>query len=193
MPNAEEKSELRKKLEQYEGRIDHMYQDTKGFVTIGVGHLIKDVAAAQELDFVHRQGNRAATSEEIEADFEAVKKQSAGLFASAYKKYTKLNLPATSIDALTDKHIESFEKELQRIYGDEEFDAYPTEVRLALFDMIFNLGMPTLKNGFPSFNKAIKVKDWSTAAKESSRRDVAPARNSYVRGLFEKAANAKTS
>ena len=49
-----EKQLLRKKLNEYEGKIEHMYKDTKGFVTVGVGHLLKDLSAAQKLNFIHQ-------------------------------------------------------------------------------------------------------------------------------------------
>lgn len=35
MLTAMEKQILRKNLEKYEGRIEHMYKDTKGFITVG--------------------------------------------------------------------------------------------------------------------------------------------------------------
>ncbi|MGF1877175.1 hypothetical protein L4D77_17835 [Photobacterium frigidiphilum] len=57
MLTAMEKQILRKNLEKYEGRIEHMYKDTKGFIIVGVGHLIKDLTAAQALDFIHQTTN----------------------------------------------------------------------------------------------------------------------------------------
>ena len=41
---------------------------------------------------------------------------------------------------------------------------FPADVKLALFDMIFNLGMTKLRNGFPKFNKSVKAKDWVNAS-----------------------------
>ena len=32
----------------YEGNVPHMYLDTKGYVTVGVGHLLNDVEAAKK-------------------------------------------------------------------------------------------------------------------------------------------------
>ncbi|MFL0809743.1 MAG: hypothetical protein K6L76_04955 [Agarilytica sp.] len=192
MATTQEKKILRTALEKYEGKIEHMYLDTKGYVTVGVGHLLKDVAAAQKLNLIQQKGGKKATAADIKADYDAVKKQPMGLFAALYKQHTKLKLSAADIDALTDKHIDSFEKELNIIYGVSEFTAFPSEVRLALFDMIFNLGMPKLRNGFPTMNKHIKAKDWAAAAGESSRKGIAKARNQYVEDLFLKAAKAKT-
>ena len=189
MLTATEKATLRKKLAEYEGSIPHMYLDTKGYVTVGVGHLLTSAAAAQKLDF--RKGGKKATAAEIKTDYDTVEKQTKGKLASFYKKHTELVLAQTTIDSLTDKHIQSFEKELKRIYAD--FDKYPSEVRLALFDMIFNLGMTKLKNVFVNFTAAIKAKNWKKAATASKRAGIQPARNNYVKGLLEKAAkNAAT-
>ena len=177
----------------YEGTVEHMYLDTKGYVTVGIGHLLKDVVSAQALNFVHQADeNKKAIKEEIKTDFEEVKKQTKGKLASSYKKHTKLKLKQADIDKLTNKHIETFESELKNIYGSTEFAGYPSEVRLALFDMIFNLGMSTLKNKFKNFNKHIKAKSWASAAKESNRPDVSKARNKYVKDLLDKTAKAAT-
>ena len=35
-------TDLRKSIEDHEGRVPHAYQDHKGFWTIGVGHLIDE-------------------------------------------------------------------------------------------------------------------------------------------------------
>ena len=50
-----------------------MYLDTRSNVTVGVGQLLATVAAAQELPFVQRDTAEAATPQDIEADFNAVK------------------------------------------------------------------------------------------------------------------------
>lgn len=60
--------------------------------------------------------------------------------------------------------------------------------KLALFDMIFNLGMTNLKNRWPNFNKHIKRRDWQKAATECKRKPpVSASRNQYVRDLLQKA------
>lgn len=143
MASNNEKSVLRKKLEFYEGLVDHMYLDTKGFLTVGIGHLLPSVASAQQVDFFRRKDNIKATHNEIKTDYETVGKQRKGMLAGNYKRHAKVFLKRAAIDALTNKHIESFEKELKLVY--KAFGSFPTEVRLALFDMIFNLGMTKLK------------------------------------------------
>lgn len=49
--------------------------------------------------------------------------------------------------------------------------------------------MTDLNNKWPSFKKAVKAKDWTTAAKESDRKSpISAERNKYVKDLLEKAA-----
>jgi len=128
-----------------------------------------------------------ASKDEIEADYELLKKHPKDRLASFYKKHVKLKLSETDINTLTNKHIDSFEAELKRIFP--SFSMYPKEVRLALFDIIFNVGMTDLNNKWPYFKKAVKAKDWSKASKESKRKaPISAERNRYVKGLFEKAA-----
>jgi GH24 family phage-related lysozyme (muramidase) len=182
------KATLRSKMEKYEGRINHMYLDSKGLVTVGVGHLLKDLASAQALSF-KKSDNKPASKEEIKADYEAVKKQPTNRIASFYKKSTKLHLADADINSLTNKHIDNFESELKKIFSD--FSTFPNEVQLALFDIIFNVGMTDLNNKWPTFKKAVIDKDWATAAKESNRKaPISAERNKYVKDLFEKAAAA---
>ncbi len=190
MVSATDKATLRSKLEKYEGKVTHLYLDSKGYVTVGVGHLLKDLVSAQKLNF-KKDNNVAATKDEIKADYDSVKKQPKNRIASSYKKHVKLKLLDTDIKALTNKHIDSFEGELKKIFSG--FATYPSEVRFALFDIIFNVGMTDLNKKWPNFKKAIIAKDWTTAAKESNRKSpISAERNKYVKDLLEKAAkNAK--
>lgn len=122
---------LKRKLELYEGRVEHMYLDTKGYVTIAVGHMIPNVGAAKKLNFVHHKTNVKANEADIISEYDRVKKQVKGLPASTYRKHTKLKISNLEIESLTNQHIVSFGKELKRIYGSEQFEGFPKSVRLA--------------------------------------------------------------
>lgn len=179
-------TDLRVKLEKLEGRIDHIYLDTKGFVTVGVGHLISNAEAAKKLPFVRKDTGAKATAVEIEAEYNKVKGLPFGkrFDANSFRRHTELILPADAIDALTDSHIRTFTSELRRLYGAAAFDNFPVPVKVALYDMIFNLGMTRLKDIFPKLNRHIKNGDWAAAAEESKRTDVSLERNEYVKNLF---------
>ncbi|MGL6313454.1 hypothetical protein [Vibrio sp. WXL103] len=181
-------AKLRKKLEEYENKVNHMYRCSKGKVTIGVGHMMPNYSAAQDVPFIFRDTGRLATSKEIKEEFTLISNSDLSLDhrARAYRRHTKLIITDDVIDNLTEKHIQVFEKELKVVYGKKEFDSFPTDVKLALFDMIFNLGQTTLTNVFVNFNKHINNRDFHKAAEESNRPDVNPSRNLYVRKLLEK-------
>ncbi len=186
MLTAMEKQTLIRNLIKYEDNIPHMYLDTAGLVTVGIGNLLRTVQDAQKLPFL-TVDNKKATPEQITEDFETIKKQPKGHYAKNYKRFTKLYLKHSDILAAVNHHIDLFYRELTINYP--AFRSFPSEVKLALFDMGFNLGANGLKVKFPKMNKAISKKDWVTDAKESHRKPpVAEARNNYVKQLFEKAA-----
>ncbi len=182
------KAELRNKLEQYEGRVEHMYLDTKGFVTVGIGHMLPSAEIAKDITFVNKLTGAVATKKEIEDEFALIKSKAYGAAypARRFKSSTQLKITDSTINQLTNKHIASFESELKIIYGANEFSAYPENVKMALFDMIFNLGMSKLKSGYPKFNKYIKAKDYKNAAMESHRNGISAQRNQYVKDLLSK-------
>ena len=43
--NVNVKTEVIKNTEKFEGRVPHLYLDTRGLVTVGIGHLISNKAA----------------------------------------------------------------------------------------------------------------------------------------------------
>ena len=175
------KNTLRNNIERYEGRVSHMYLDSRGFVTVGVGHLLSDVASAQKLPFVQADG-QAATAADIAAEFDKLAQQEGNRVASYYKQFTTLILTDAEIDNLTDKHIDSFYGELKTIY--DGFDDFPSDAKLALFDLIFNLGMTNLRKKWPKMNACVAARDWTAAADNCRRRGIADARNDYVKDLF---------
>jgi GH24 family phage-related lysozyme (muramidase) len=171
--------DFRKEIKISEGSISHMYLDTVGKVTVGVGNMLPNVAAAQKLPFIVRANGKRATSDEIKTDFETVGKQARGQVASRYQTYTKLDLPENEINTLLDTRIATFKRELKLKFPD--FDSYPITVQFALTDMAFNLGTNGVVIKFPTFTKAIKDKDWAKAAAESNRPQVNSHRNKTVK------------
>lgn len=191
MLTAAEKQTLIEKLKLYEGNIPHMYLDTEGLVTVGIGNLLRTVQDAQKLSFL-TAGGQKASKEEISTEYNAIKKLPKGQLAANYKRFAKLHLDNNAILSLVKHHIDTFYKSLSAGYPG--FTTFPSEVKLALLDMGFNLGVNGLKTKFPNMNKAIAKKDWQTAAKESHRKHpVSEARNNYVKELLEKAAQSSST
>lgn len=166
-----------------------MYLDTRGFVTTGIGHLIVNAQRATELDFVHVSSGKRATKAEISKEFARIKQLPYGhkYAAGFYRQHARLILSEHAMHTMTQQHIESFERELWAIYGKETFEALPDNAKLALFDMIFNLGMPKLKNTFIKFNQHILTGNYRLAARECRRKGISDSRNQYVKSLLENA------
>jgi GH24 family phage-related lysozyme (muramidase) len=169
-----------------EGNVSHMYLDTTGNVTVGIGNMLPDASAACALAFRNRTTGNKASAAEITADFRTVSAQPDSRPARFYRPFTKLDLPDVEINQLFRERVSGFQQELRGSYSD--YDSYPSSVQLALLDMAFNLGTGGLKNKWPKLNKAIDEENWATAALESFRPGASPSRNSAVRGLFEAAA-----
>jgi len=174
-------------MQQHEGNVPHMYLDSEGYVTIGIGSLVSSVSVAQKLPFVHDKTHKKTTASEIKTEFRNVLKQKKlspiKYKALFYKRFTHLILTQNMIDNLLMSQLANFYKELKRLYA--KFDTYPLEVKLALFDLIFNLGMTKLRKKFPKFNRAILAGDWKKAANESHRkRLISTLRNNYVKNLL---------
>jgi len=169
-----------------EGNIPHMYLDTAGKVTVGIGNLISNAAYACTLSFVNRTTSKAATRQEITADFDAVSKQPRGLAAPKYRPFTALDMPSPAIDLLFQGRVQEFQRLLKIQYP--QYDSYPQSAQLALLDMGFNLGVSGLKNTWPKLNQAIDKQDWKSASTNCFRPQVNAVRNAEVKRLFEKAA-----
>ncbi len=172
-------------FKKWEGDIEHMYLDTVGVVTVGVGAALLAVADATALAFVVRAGGAAATTAQITTDYDEVKKQTKGQLAATYKQYTKCDLPQAKRDELLLTKIRGFDARLKARLPD--FASYPDPAQLGLLEMIYNLGESGLFDKFPSFIKAVKAKDWTTASSECNRIGPSKARNDATKALFTKA------
>jgi hypothetical protein len=98
----------------FEGNVPHMYVDTKGFVTVGIGNMLPNVKAAQALAFANRTTKNPATGAEIATDFETVAKQPKAKAARWYRQFTALDLPDVEINRLFQNRIQDFRGQLRR-------------------------------------------------------------------------------
>ncbi len=172
---------ITKDFSRWEGRIAHMYLDTKNLVTVGIGKMLPDVKAAQALPFVVRGTSSAASPAQIAEDFTSVKKQPAAMLAKSYRPFTKLDLPDKAIDDLLLAELVIFEGQLKANFAG--YDNYPEPARRALLDMIYNLGLAGLLT-FKNLKKAVESANWRTAAAECHRNGPSQQRNDWTHDLF---------
>lgn len=166
-------------LKNHEGFKNEMYRDTKGNVTVGIGHMLPNVAAALAMPFtrthhlVHGHGDsndveRVATHDEITSAFNNAK-------APGVYNPSQVHLSDQAVVSDCVALVERDRVTLRSMYPD--FDHFPNSVKTAAHDMIFNLGEGNLKSKFPRFNEAMRRQDWATAAVESHRTGISDARN----------------
>ncbi len=148
---------------QFEGRVEWMYLDVKGLVTIGVGNLIDPLSAALGLPFVHRVDGSPASRDEIGAEWTALKDNSslAQKGHLACKPLTKLVLTDPAIDDLVRGRLDQNEVLLRQPFPD--WDSWPADAQLGVLSMAWAMGA-----GFPAewpkFTTACKARDWPGAS-----------------------------
>ncbi|GAB3028413.1 hypothetical protein GCM10027285_08370 [Oleiagrimonas citrea] len=203
------------KLKTYEGDSPWMYIDTTGHVTVGIGDNLeskgssKTESEAEALPFYicDRKTNKScicdathkcakATKQQIKDGLAAVQKEtqpaacktdtSQCYTVNHYKSISDLRLKESDREQFVEDKLGDFHGDLVKQFPD--FDTYPSRVQAAMYDMIYNLGAAGLKK-FKKFAKAVKAKDWKTAAAESKRGGVQQSRNDYVKNLLMEAYN----
>jgi GH24 family phage-related lysozyme (muramidase) len=164
-------------LKSFEGCVPWMYRDTVGRVTVGVGLMLPNAAAACALPF--QAVGAAATAEQIAAEFERVEAMEMGKLPSFYRAAGSLVLPEPVIDQKLSAVLAGFEATLRaRLAG---YDALPDGVKMALLDMAYNLGPEGLLKGYPKMIRAVETGAWAEAAEESARGGINAARNAWTR------------
>ena len=165
-------------LKSFEGCVPWMYRDTAGRVTVGVGLMLPDAAAACALPFQAAEG-AAATAEQIAAEFARVEAMAMGRLPSFYRAAGSLELPQAAIDEKLSAVLAGFEATLrEKLAG---YDALPDGVKMALLDMAYNLGPEGLLKGYPKMIHAVETGAWAEAAAESARGGINAARNAWTR------------
>ena len=187
--SARVRQQVVRKLEAYEGRVNHFYLDSVGKVTVGVGHLIATRSAVAGFDMRVGSGGTVATLTEKHDEYDRVAAQPSGYRAAHYRAVTRLEMSDAEISRLRDHHFFFNDTATTEIYTrrngyPDDFDDLPELVQMALFDLVFNLGATRLRSVFLNLDRAIRAGDWQRAATEAHRPQVSAARNLYVRQLF---------
>jgi GH24 family phage-related lysozyme (muramidase) len=168
------------KLKEFEGCVPWMYRDTVGKVTVGVGLMLPNAEAAEALPFI--LDAQPATARQIAAEFARIDAMPLGHASSFYKTPSSLELPQQTIDAKLSAVLQNFETDLRTQLP--HYDALPGTVKMALLDMIYNLGPAGLFKGFPHLIAAVKTRAWTQAAASCMRHGPAPERNAWTREQF---------
>lgn len=160
----------------FEGKIPHMYLDTAGFVTCGVGFMLPDLASAQRLSW-DKPGL-------VATDWAAVRAQPLVRPAAAYRCFTNARLTEDVIKREFQDRLALFEAAMVKALP--AWRSYPDSVRIALLDMAYNLGGAFLVK-WPKLHAAVKARAWHECARQCARHDKngpLVARNAATVALF---------
>lgn len=142
--------------------------------------MLPDARAAGSLPFL--MVDRAATAEEIAKEFGRVSAMAKGRAATFYRRSGGLILAEKAIDERLSEVLEGFEGYLRTHLGG--YDGLPDGAKLALLDMVYNLGPGRLFQEYPKLLAAVAKGDWAKAAGACLRRGPGAARNVWTKSSF---------
>lgn len=145
-----------------EGNVPHMYADSGGIVTVGIGHAIFRLQDAHKLPFVRKDTGAPATQQEIDKDYNAVV-GIANHVARYFDSLTELELSQADIDNLVQA---DFNTHIQIADAFFSLDTLPQPVQIALFDLAFQAGGNLTANEYPNLQDALRRRDWVRAGAE---------------------------
>ncbi|MEA1650953.1 hypothetical protein UAJ10_18260 [Nitrospirillum sp. BR 11164] len=193
---------IRANLARWEGEILWMYLDTEGLVTVGCGTMLPTAESAAALPFYNKNTFQAVSKSDIESAWKALaagkdeqKKASHKHAAAYYRDKTDLLIQQQTADDLLDVHINADHLHLKLIYSN--FDNFPDDAKIALFDMIYNLGAGHGKTrhhratglmAYSNMNHAVNSGNWAEAAKCCFRHGISAERNRQTAALFQNCA-----
>jgi GH24 family phage-related lysozyme (muramidase) len=179
-------------ISRHEGCCYWLYCDLKGFVTVGIGNLVRSPDHAASLPFEHDDGAQATAEEKRSAYIAVQDAFRPGLLAKSYSHLMTIRMTLDFAESLLERRLtEEFLPALARIF--HRIDSWPMEARRAVVDMAYSLGINGLVTVYPKFIAACYAKDWSACAKECHRAKPGenPAdpmtwgpRNSWTREMF---------
>lgn len=182
--------ELKARLRQHEGVVPHLYLDTLGLVTCGVGHMISNPDAMANILLVHSSGGEASLADKV-TEWYRVKRLEPARLPAYYAANTTLRMTPEAIAGLQDSDVAAFQQALRSLLSG--FDEFPESAQEALLDMAFQLGAKGLIDKFPHLVAAANVHDWQTCAAQCHRAGIQEWRNVATASLFRQAAEPPVS
>lgn len=169
----------------FEATIPWMYLDTRGNVTAAVGVMLASAADALKLPWIDVKGNPARAFDVTEG-FLRVQRMPVGRPAQHYYLETAPKLSLVEISHLLDATVATCEGELAKTF--DKYGQFPDTAKMALIDMVYNLGLTKLVREYVHFCAAVGRMDWETAAADCHRNGPSETRNEWTKQQFLDAA-----
>lgn len=160
----------------FEGVVPHLYLDSEGLMTCGVGFRVFD-----RQDLKRFPWDRLIAAQ---ADYVEVERLGPGHSLEKYHLVTAARLSQDGMRLLFDAEVWTVRSALQA-HG-WKLQNHPEVVQVAIVDIFYNCGVGAK---FPAFRAAVEARDYALAAVESHRKDVSDARNKATADLLKSAAS----
>jgi len=190
---------LWQQLKQHEGCINHMYLDSVGIVTVGVGHAIFNHNMLDGIKFIYKHNGQLACSADVKAEYNYIKTYADKNYnAKAFDKLTKLELAPNQSDKLfaadLNQAIYAVNNYLTRLKS-LQFFTIPQPAMHAMVSMTFNMGHTKFLGGnkWPKFKAALKKRDWQECAIQTNYRGPSKQRIADLKECFMHAARIEQS
>ncbi|MDD4519770.1 MAG: hypothetical protein PHI50_02665 [Alphaproteobacteria bacterium] len=196
---TEEKKHNEKVIDEYlnklvnlEGFEKHPYLDTKGLITLGVGHMIPTEKKFKEIAWVNKD-NTPATKEQINLaynklkSYKCIQAESCNNTAASYEAKTNIYLPKGKAEEIFKNDLLPKYDTLVKIVPN--FEKMPVEMQMAILDLSYNYGfnMPRLIEAAKANNfKQICDEELSISTDKITSKNVKNyimERNNYKRNL----------
>jgi len=172
-----------RELEGYELRP---YLDTKGIVTIGMGHAVESRAAWLALPLVSVATGAPADDEQKAEEWSDLHSfVEIGHPASYYTAGATLMLTDANVEQLFDSDVAALERYAQSTFP--SYDDYPADAQCGVLSMFYSLG-PAGFHGYPRCTAFIRAGNWAGAAGECFMHGCSDARNDWTKACFLAAA-----
>lgn len=138
-----------------EGTVPHIYRDTAGVNTCGIGFALFTIDALKEYAWT-------PNLQEAELDYKLVAVAPAGRSMSYYRQITHARLDPNSIVEHFTRKVLTFRKQIEAHW---QLSLQPVGIQIVLTDLAFQLGAAGLGK-FVKLHTAVLNHDWRAAADE---------------------------
>jgi hypothetical protein len=169
--------------------VPYLYKDSEEFVTVGIGHQLRNASDTKIVPFVERGTNKSVHDNHKINAFNKVRNSpiSGQAGASAFRPLTNIVISEADAIKIAEDDLREFIGLLRHGTYFPEFDSYPETAKLGLLDMAYNLGVDGTTTKYPDFTLAVRHRDWNLAARESDRPQLSSGRNQTVFQWFKQA------
>jgi GH24 family phage-related lysozyme (muramidase) len=186
---------VKNRLRHHEGWVRHMYRDTKGYVTVGVGFQLP----RSEVGFYSWRSKSTKRTvpppaAKAEWDYVSLLPYGQNIKAAKFDEETEFELADSTIGFVLTKKLLKLHDDLRNEFNKAppiDFDSLPEPVQEAMFDLGWNLGAGFINGDWDDLRAAHSARDWERAADESHRKSppIAATRNTEIRDLILCAVN----